>query len=1242
MLERKCCAYAALALLACVAFLTAPARGAGEDWVGSPTPETMAQGLKELGLTAGQYGLADELEVWRESGASQDTPTWANLVLRYQGVRVAEATEGLTSARKRRRLKATPEDLLGDVCTWIGPSAAEQAKRWESLRAKGVTAKDEVFKQLAEHVGEKGRRWARARIRLAYVKPDAIEAAIRDLIRTFPDQYRDGQAHLAELPRIRKRLIDARQQLLTGKPEGLEAAQEVFAFQQKALLANPLLAGDGVMVLKRSTETALPPWRQYASSCEVFQARAQNEIAVLGVGADHDTARTIYSPQGGRFVGHLEIDYPARRVLFTEQGELMELRRDDGEPRKVVTGQPDFLNSFDGCYLPDGRIVFSSTAGHKGVPCEDGGGITQSLFLLSKDRKKVRRLTFDQDHDWHPVVANDGRVLYTRWDYTDAHHYYARLLFGMNPDGSAQMALYGSNSYFPNGKLYSRMIPWDNNRIVTVELGHVEPIGRYGRLLLLDLARGQKEEHGVVQAMPRGRIPLESHANYLPIRDFSAPRFTEPWPLADAEDPHGAGRYFLASVKLSTATPAEIYLVDVFDNMVCLGVEEGWDLREPILLRPRYRPRAIPDRVDPEKNLAAVNLVDVYAGSGLAGVPRGTIKSLRIYAYHFGYHGIGGHHAVGINSGWDCRRIIGTVPVEEDGSAFFKAPANLPLAVQPLDEKGQAVQIMRSWFTLMPGETASCVGCHESRGEAPDLRAGNVALRRGPTAIQPWYGPDRPFSYTREVQPVLDRYCVGCHDGSRTKAEPRCYDLRNETVSTHKPDGVHEYRYPEKERWPLEYYPPSYRVLQRYVRRPMMESDYVLRNPGEYHASTSPLVRMLRKGHHGVKLNDEAWDRLITWIDLNVPAHGTWTEVARRKNTKGREEARVAQGIKERLACDEAFGGPGFNPEVYPDLPKPLAGPPIMPERQPEPAAVVKVEGWPMTVEEAREKQKRIGVKPPRIELGDAGVIELSAIPAGKFVMGDEEGYPDERPRAARIDRPFWMATTEVTNAQFAKFDPDHYSGYFDNLGKNNNRKGLPLNQPEQPAIRMSLAEAQAFCKWLSQRTGLTVRLPGEAEWEYACRAGAATPMHYGGLDADFSAHANLADKSLIEQNFFFPVVPLDKRRSGMRYMAAPLALDHRYNDGITSPSGTAELKPNAWGLHDMHGNVREWTTSLYASEADRDDPNAKRVVRGGSWMDRPEDARCGIRRGYEPWRRVHNVGFRIVVEMPEAHAAAR
>ena len=182
-------------------------------------------------------------------------------------------------------------------------------------------------------------------------------------------------------------------------------------------------------------------------------------------------------------------------------------------------------------------------------------------------------------------------------------------------------------------------------------------------------------------------------------------------------------------------------------------------------LRKTPRPPVIPDRVNPESREATVYLSNIYAGKGLEGVPPGTVKRLRLFEPHYAYPGMGGHISIGIDGPWDVHRILGTVPVEADGSASFKVPANTPIAVQPLDEKGRAVQIMRSWFTAMPGETVSCVGCHDSQNTTPGRRS-PAAMVRKPSAITPWYGPARGFSFQREVQPVLDKYCVGCHDGS--------------------------------------------------------------------------------------------------------------------------------------------------------------------------------------------------------------------------------------------------------------------------------------------------------------------------------------------------------------------------------------------------------------------------------------------------------------------------------------------
>ena len=206
--------------------------------------------------------------------------------------------------------------------------------------------------------------------------------------------------------------------------------------------------------------------------------------------------------------------------------------------------------------------------------------------------------------------------------------------------------------------------------------------------------------------------------------------------------------------------------MDVFDNLVLIKETPGDALLEPLPLRRTTRPPVIPDRVDPASREATMYLTDIYAGRGLEGVPRGTVKRLRIYEQHYAYPHMGGHIHIGVDGPWDVHRILGTVPVETDGSAGFKVPANTPLAVQPLDEQGQAVQLMRSWFTAMPGEIGSCMGCHESQNAPPPTQPTGPAAQ--PSAIAPWYGPPRGFSFVREVQPVLDKYCVGCHDGHQT------------------------------------------------------------------------------------------------------------------------------------------------------------------------------------------------------------------------------------------------------------------------------------------------------------------------------------------------------------------------------------------------------------------------------------------------------------------------------------------
>ncbi len=186
------------------------------------------------------------------------------------------------------------------------------------------------------------------------------------------------------------------------------------------------------------------------------------------------------------------------------------------------------------------------------------------------------------------------------------------------------------------------------------------------------------------------------------------------------------------------------------------------------------------------------------------------------------------------------------------------------------------------------------------------------------------------------------------------------------------------------------------------------------------------------------------------------------------------------------------------------------------------------------------------------------------------------------------------------------------------------------MNQNRQPVVRISWQEAIAFCQWLSQKLGEKVTLPTEAQWEYACRAGSDMPFYYGSTESDFSRWANLADVNLRKL-----------AEEGWRPKSPDLvARENRFNDGALVTTTVGSYEPNAWGIHDMHGNVAEWTRTTYRSYPYRDDdarellaPDALKVVRGGSWRDRPKSARAGSRWRYSSWQKVYNVGFRVVIE---------
>jgi formylglycine-generating enzyme required for sulfatase activity len=392
---------------------------------------------------------------------------------------------------------------------------------------------------------------------------------------------------------------------------------------------------------------------------------------------------------------------------------------------------------------------------------------------------------------------------------------------------------------------------------------------------------------------------------------------------------------------------------------------------------------------------------------------------------------------------------------------------------------------------------------------------------------------------------------------------------------------------------------------------------------------------MLQKGHGGVRLDAEAWDRLVTWIDLNIPCHGTWGEF---RAIPGNQRQRRVELRNQFAGIDEDY-------EAIPELPgyRPAqASSPAPPRVLAAPVEPVAAPGWPFGEAEAKRRQAEAGGAAIEQTLqlglnaqGQPVTMDLVRVPAGEFLMGDPAGCPDERPPArVRIARPFWMGKGEVTNEQFALFDPTHDSRYFNRMGKDQSNRGIPMNGPGQPVVRVSWEQAMGFCRRLSAQTGRRVTLPTEAQWEWACRAGTASPLSYGETEADFSPFANVSDAQMAHLR-------------GTKGAAPWRVSDARHNDGALVTGNVGRYRPNAWGLLDMHGNAAEWTRSAYRPYPYREDaaPGAvqsairnpesgmRMVVRGGSFHDRPMRCRSAFRLSYPAWQRVFNVGFRVVVE---------
>lgn len=580
--------------------------------------------------------------------------------------------------------------------------------------------------------------------------------------------------------------------------------------------------------------------------------------------------------------------YSGLKCSFTEANcwHLFSVNADGTELRNVTDGA---WNDFDPCWMPNGKIAFISDRRGGFGRCHmtaNGGApwFTYTLHAVNADGSGMVRLSHHETCEWQPSIANDGMIVYTRWDYVDRGFFQAHHPWTTTPDGRNAMSVHGNYPRDwrdrPCMEMDIRAIPGSRN-LISVAAGHHGQT--YGSLVMVDPTVEDDDAMAPVKVItPDERFP-ESEYGYF-CREAS---YATPWPLSEdyylCVFGYPSGKEPGASVE-----NYGIYLLDSFGNKELLYRNPVIACQSPIPLKARPTPPVIPDvvqplPVDPDQprlnldrpqcvaqagknpvvavtNHAVVSIMNIYESRH--AWPEGTkIKALRIVQILPKTTPGRNNPAIGYGTEKNARAVLGTVPVEEDGSVSFYLRPYIPVYFQALDERGLAVQSMRTDVYVSPHESLSCVGCHEKRKTAPPSAAQKVslAMKRAPSVIAPEPDGSNPFNFVRLVQPVLDKNCAGCH--AKNPKAPVLMPVKDHP----KPSWSAAYRNLR----PFAFY---------YDGKGVFTESKTL--PGKFGARASKLFGLLEKGHHDVKLSPEELRRITLWLDSNSDFYGTYENIA--------------------------------------------------------------------------------------------------------------------------------------------------------------------------------------------------------------------------------------------------------------------------------------------------------------------------------------------------------------------------
>ena len=669
-----------------------------------------------------------------------------------------------------------------------------------------------------------------------------------------------------------------------GDDKTAELLEEISKLRRHILFQHPDLQFEKLLVCKNP-----PPGPHHM--CDQYlgrHARVGKGLFVLEnwlSGEPEETCITEQLPEG--YYHHPDLSFDAERVVFAFCDTTLKDNRQqrhwiyeaalDGGGVQQLSGRLDdrmervdgrktvVIEDWDPCYLPNGRIVFVSSRSQSYGRCHGARYVPSFLlYTMNGDGTDIRRASFGEANEWDPAVLHDGRIVFTRWDYINRHDVRFQALWSTYPDGTRTAHYYGSYSPSPCMIAEAQAIPGSSKVVATAMAHHGYT---HGSIIVIDVSKGEDGNEPLEVVTPEIPFPEarydmgywmeKSNQPVIEARrkagDLKRPTAMAPFPINDT--------LFLCSYAKDHRT-YHTYLIDTLGGRELIYGKDAISAAIPI--RPRKMPRVIPSGLPekPESNTGTLVIQDVYQNRHAepGSIEPGSIKSMRVNLIFT--QPTRAHFQRGAVANEVIKRPLGSVPVDEDGSVALTAPAGVPLQLQALDENGMAVMTMRSFIYLHPGETQTCVGCHEQRTSSP------TSVPTMPAAVhqlRPTPGvdyDDHAFSFTRTVQPVLDRYCIGCHGlGELTDDGKKAADSYVFSVGAGNFNAL----------------PSSYTALVKAAapRLAHRNQETWTSTPRDYFSPTSKLPPMLLKGHYG-SVDPDSLERIVTWLDLNSQCYGTY------------------------------------------------------------------------------------------------------------------------------------------------------------------------------------------------------------------------------------------------------------------------------------------------------------------------------------------------------------------------------